>query len=182
MTTTLAGQAYEHHCYHTQETYLLRTDDPVDIIASSADNLIAKVVRLGWVRHNATDAPWCRAKANPNSSELVFAILYVASCGFHLQNCVGARIGNGTPALTAVPECQYSIRFAWPHQPIQECKMLNNKIWTEGTGRVPFIHSFIHSFIRSHVWQTCGIIMSNNWLKQGLHVPCFVSICMCLLC
>ena len=70
---------------------LRRQEDPVEIATSFADNLDGAMIRIGWLQNK----DWHRAESNSKLSELLLAVLHVASCGLQLKGCIGARIGGG---------------------------------------------------------------------------------------
>ena len=71
--------------------------DPVNVVMSYADRQENKLVRIGW----PFDESRKRTVANEKLGELVLAVLHVAACGFYLNGCIGARIGNGVSILGA---------------------------------------------------------------------------------
>merc|ERR1712127_279757 len=80
---------------------LRRPEDPVEIVTSFADNLDGAVIRLGWLLQKDRH----RAESNSKLSELLLAVLHVASCGLYLKGCIGARIGGGVSVLEGIAEC-----------------------------------------------------------------------------
>ena len=74
-----------------------------------ADNLMGKVIRIGWVHQHE----WLRVKANREMSEVLHALLHVAACGLHLRGCVGGRVGRGVPVLEGVQEIDDSFLWWW---------------------------------------------------------------------
>ena len=93
----------------TQHWYKVQPESPVHRVQAFAETMDKRVVRLGWV----FDSEWTRAEANRRQSELLWTILHLASCGFHLTGCVGARIGCGIAVLEGVIQCDNSFLWWW---------------------------------------------------------------------
>ena len=93
----------------TSAWFMVKPENPVHVVQAFADNLDAKVIRLGWL----FDESWRRAEANARHSEIVWAILHVAACGFHLVGCIGARVGGGVAKLEGLVQCDHSFLWWW---------------------------------------------------------------------
>ncbi len=88
---------------------LRRQEDSVEIVTSFADNLDGAMIRIGWLLQK----DWHRAESNSKLSELLLAVLHVASCGLYLKGCIGARIGGGISVLEGIAECDTMFLWWW---------------------------------------------------------------------
>ena len=86
-----------------------RGESPSGLLLSFVDGLRNKCIRLGWLYHQG----WRRAKANPSLPDAVFATLFVASSGIHLNNCIGARLGHGMSTLALVEDVDSTVLVCW---------------------------------------------------------------------
>ena len=66
-------------------------------------------MRLGWLFHDG----WRRARGNATLSDIVYAILHVAANGLHLNNCVGARLGQGIATLPPLEDIGHTVIVWW---------------------------------------------------------------------
>ena len=111
---------------------LRRPEDPVEVVTAFADNLDGAMVRIGWLLQK----DWHRAEGNSKLSELLLAVLHVASCGLYLKGCIGARIGGGISVLEGIAECD--TMFLW--------------WWQRGKRG-------------SHSTSKAAVLIASNWLK-----------------
>ena len=86
-----------------------RGSSPHGLLWSFVDGMRSECFRLGWVYNNG----WRRAKASASLSDVVLAILFVASNGIHLQNCIGARLGHGMSTLPPLEDVDSTVLVWW---------------------------------------------------------------------
>lgn len=79
-------------------------------------------MRPGWLFHDG----WRRARANASVPDIVYAILYVAADGLHLNTCVGARLGQGLSTLPPLQDTGHTVIVWWRHD-------RPRTVWSNGT-------------------------------------------------
>ena len=82
---------------------------PIKLLVSFVEGLRNEQLRIGWLFHEY----WRHAKANVHLSDVVLAVLYVASNNIHLQNCIGARLGHGMAILFPMEEVGDTVLVWW---------------------------------------------------------------------
>ena len=87
----------------------IRGTSPTKLLVSFVDGLRSEQIRVGWLYHES----WVRAKANVHLSDVVLAVLWVASNAVHLPNCIGARMGQGVPSLAPLDDVETSVLVWW---------------------------------------------------------------------
>ena len=82
---------------------------PLGMLVSFVESLRGECIRLGWLNNHG----WRRAKANASVSDIVYAILLVASNGIHINNCIGARLGHGVASLAPLDDVDNTVLVWW---------------------------------------------------------------------
>ena len=92
------------------------TDDPLEVVRSFLLNLADQVMFLGWRRSN--DGTWTMTRDTYTHKHVYVALLHVASCGFHLADCVSMRLGVGKGAVPGLSEFADYLMCWWePNTP-----------------------------------------------------------------
>ena len=83
-------------------TTAMYADDPLEVVRSFLLNLTDQVMFLGWRRSN--DGTWTMTRDTQQHKQVYVALLHVASCGFHLVDCVSMRLGVGKGSVPGLSE------------------------------------------------------------------------------
>jgi hypothetical protein len=103
-------RALTYLVFLTQDEHVWpRGESPSGLLLAFVDGLRNECIRLGWLYHQG----WQRAKANSSLSDVVFAILFVASNGIHINNCIGARLGHGVSTLAPLEDVDNTVLVWW---------------------------------------------------------------------
>ena len=77
-------------------------DDPWQTIRNFMLNLTDQVMFLGWLRERGGE--WTMTRDTNVHKHIYAALLHVASCGFHLHDCVSMRLGTGKDSVPGLSE------------------------------------------------------------------------------
>ena len=81
-------------------------EDPLEVVRSFLMSFTDQIMFLGWRRDNS--GTWTMTRDTHIHKHVYAALLHVASCGFHLIDCVSMRLGTGkdtAPGLSEFHEC-----------------------------------------------------------------------------
>ena len=75
----------------------------MQVVRSFLANLHEQIIFMGWRRASSSD-DWTMTRDTHTHKHVYAALLHVAACGFHLNDCISMRLGAGVDSAPGLSE------------------------------------------------------------------------------